>query len=350
MSPLALTKTKPSLRDNRKELNPISLYPLRFAPIYQYRPWGGRRLADLLSVTLPCDGPIGEAWLLSDRDDHPSVIAEGPLKGKTIAELMKQSPEDLLGNLAGHYTRFPLLLKFLDVQKRLSVQVHPSDAYKELIPAGDTGKTEAWVILEKGPEARVYSGLKPTATSDVLLQAIANGTVSEQLASIAPRNGDAFYIRAGTVHSLSDVIVFEVQENSDVTFRLYDWDYVDPTTGQKRSLQIDQALACINFKQTAIEPIVPQIHKAKPLPWERLIHCDHFGVWRLSGQFPFIVGAAEICRVLVCIEGKGNLEHLGVDYLFGKGDVLLLPASVGACSCKPNGTVTVLEISLPEIS
>jgi mannose-6-phosphate isomerase len=328
----------------------IPLYPLRFEPIYQYRLWGGRRLAELLSVPLPGDGPIGEAWLLSDRDDYPSLVVEGPLKGKTIAELMKESPEEILGKLAGHYARFPLLLKFLDVSKRLSVQVHPSDAYKELIPAGDTGKTEAWVVLEKGPEARVYAGLKPTATPDVLRQAIANGTVLDQLASFAPRDGDGVYIRAGTVHSLSDVVVFEVQENSDVTFRLYDWDHIDPKTGQRRPLQVEQAMACINFTHDTIGPVVPQIHDAKPLPWERLIHCDHFGIWRVSEEFPFVAGAAGTCRVLVCIEGRGDLEYAGVNYPFGEGDVLLLPAVVGACSCRPNGNVTVLEISLPEIS
>ena len=153
------------------------LYPLRFEPIYQYRLWGGRRLADLMSASLPGDGPIGEAWLLSDRDDHSSLVAEGTLKGTTIAELMKQAPNQLLGKLAGHFTRFPLLLKFLDVTKGLSVQVHPSDAHTELIPTGDTGKTEAWVILEQGPEACIYAGLKPGTTADVLRHAIAKGTV-----------------------------------------------------------------------------------------------------------------------------------------------------------------------------
>jgi len=326
------------------------LYPLRFKPIYQYRPWGGRRLANLLSLPLPADGPIGEAWLLSDREDHPSLVADGPLKGKTIGELLKQSSEDLLGNLATHYTRFPLLLKFLDVQGRLSVQVHPSDAYKELIPVGDTGKTEAWVVMEKGDEARIYAGLKPDTTRDALQQATTTGTVPDLLASFAPRVGDGVFIRAGTVHSLSDVVVFEVQENSDVTFRLYDWDQIDPKTGQRRPLQIEQAMDCINFKQEIIGPVVPQIHDAKPLPWERLIHCDHFGVWRLTEEFPFMAGAAGTCLVLVCLEGRADLEFDGLDYPCAEGDVLLLPAAVGACSCRPNGTVTVLEISLPEIS
>jgi mannose-6-phosphate isomerase len=330
-------------------MDKVPFYPLRFEPIYQYRLWGGRRLAHVLSAPLPGEGPIGEAWLLSDRDDHPSLVADGPLKGKTIGQLLKQSPEALLGNLATHYTRFPLLLKFLDVSKRLSVQVHPSDAHKELIPAGDTGKTEAWVVLERGPEARIYAGLKPDTTAEVLRKAIANGTVADQLASFEPRPGEGVFIRAGTVHSLSDVVVFEVQENSDVTFRLYDWDHIDPKTGQRRPLQVDQALACINFTQGAIGPVTPQPDETKPLPWEKLIRCDHFGVWRLGGEFPFTAGAAGTCRVLVCIAGKGELEHAGFTYPFSEGDVLLLPAVVGMCSCRPNGFATVLEISLPDI-
>ncbi len=328
----------------------IPLYPLRFEPIYQYRPWGGRRLASLLSTPLPADESVGEAWVLSDRDDHASVVAGGPLKGRTLGYLLEHRPEDILGELAGHYTRFPLLLKFLDVSKTLSVQVHPSDAHKELIPAGDSGKTEAWVVLEKGPEARIYAGLKPETTADVLRHAISDGKVADQLASFSPRVGDGVFIRAGTVHALADVVVFEVQENSDVTFRLYDWDSIDSKTGQKRPLQVDQALACIDFSQGVIGPVTPRIHEAKPLPWEELIHCDHFGVWRVSDEFPFVVGATATCRVVVCIEGQGDLEYAGANYPIATGDVLLLPAIIGACHCRPNGTVTVLEISLPEIS
>ena len=330
-------------------MDKIPLYPLRFEPIYQYRPWGGRRLGSLLSTPLPGDEPIGEAWVLSDRKDHASVVADGLLKGRTLGHLLEQAPEHFLGKLAAHYTRFPLLLKFLDVKKTLSVQVHPSDAYKELIPAGDTGKTEAWVVLEKGPDARIYAGLKPDTTADVLRQAIANGTVADQLASFAPQVGDGVFIRAGTVHSLRDVVVFEVQENSDVTFRLYDWDHIDPKTGQRRPLQVDQAMACINFKQVHCVRSRRRVDKTKPLPWEKLINCDHFGVWRISGEFPFVVGATGTCRVLVGIGGRGEIEHAGINYPFSEGDVLLLPASVGECRCQPNGTVTLLEISLPEI-
>src|SRR5208283_3025892 len=143
------------------------LYPLRFEPIYQYRLWGGRRLASLLTAPLPGDGPIGEAWILSDRDGHQSRLADGPLKGRTIAQLLEQFPQQVMGKLAGRFRRFPLLLKFLDAREMLSVQVHPADTRTDLLPAGETGKTEAWVVLEAGPKSRIYAGLKPGTTEAV---------------------------------------------------------------------------------------------------------------------------------------------------------------------------------------
>jgi len=334
----------------KNPINQTPLYPLRFEPIYQYRLWGGRRLADLLTAPLPGDGPIGEAWLLSDRDDHPSLVANGPLKGKTIGQLLKQSPEELLGRLAGHFPRFPLLLKFLDVRKTLSVQVHPSDSDADLLPTGETGKTEAWVVLEEGPERRIYAGLKPATTTANLRRAIASGTLEEHLASFTPKPGDSILVRAGTVHSLSDVVVFEVQENSDVTFRLYDWDHIDPETGQRRPLQVDQALACIDFAQVAIGPVPSVVEETTPILRERLFLCDHFGVWRIRGEVQFTVGVEETPRVVVCINGEGYLEYDNAEYAFGKGDVILLPAIVGVCSCRPHGAVSLLEISLPDVS
>jgi len=326
----------------------MPLYPLRFEPIYQYRLWGGRRLANMLAAPLPGDGPIGEAWLLSDRDDHPSLVANGPLKGEALGHLLKQLPEPMLGALAGRFRRFPLLLKLLDVRGTLSVQVHPSDQQTSYIPPGETGKTEAWVVLEADPESRIYAGLKPGTTADSLRQAIANTTVAEQLAYFTPKPGDGVLVPAGTVHSLGDLVVFEVQENSDVTFRLYDWDHIDAKTGQPRPLQADQALACIDFTHGAIGPVAPVVEEFTPVQRERLFCCEHFGLWRLGGESPFAVGAAETPRVLVCIAGDGQLEHDGATYAVDKGDVLLLPAVVGACLCRPRGAIALLEISLPE--
>jgi mannose-6-phosphate isomerase len=336
-----------SMTIKRQAIGQISLYPLRFEPIYQYRLWGGRRLANLLSAPLPEDVPVGEAWLLSDRDDHQSLVADGTLKGLTIKQLLEQYPEQIMGKSAGRYSRFPLLLKFLDVRETLSVQVHPSDGQKEYIPAGESGKTEAWVVLEAGTQSRIYAGLKPGVTKVNLLNAINLEKVTDSLSCFCPKPGDGILIEAGTVHSLDDVVAFEVQENSDVTFRLYDWNHVDAKTGRPRHLQVEQAMACIDFAQKAVGTVVPVVEDVKPVLRERLFYCEHFGLWRHRGDSPFIVGVAGSLRVLVCISGNGRLEYNGADYLFDKGDVFLLPAMIGACVCRTRGPVTMLEISPP---
>jgi mannose-6-phosphate isomerase len=325
------------------------LYPLRFEPIYQYRLWGGRRLVNWLTAPLPADVPIGEAWILSDREDHPSRVVDGPLKGRTIGQLMDHSPEQLLGKLATRFRRFPLLLKFLDAREMLSVQVHPSDAHKDLIPAGETGKTEAWVVLEAGAKSRVYAGLKPGVTEADLRRALRSGDVADSLACFAPKPGDSVFIPAGTVHSLGrDIVVFEIQQNSDVTFRLYDWNHVDAKTGKPRALQVDQALACIDFGESAGGLAAPVTEQTTPVLRERLFHCDKFWLWRLRSESPFSLGAPGVPGVLVCIEGAGAVEHGGATYPVAKGDVYLLPAAIGVCTMRPRGAAGVLEIAIPE--
>jgi mannose-6-phosphate isomerase len=276
------------------------------------------------------------------------VVADGPLKGKRINQLMEDSPRQLMGELAGRFSRFPLLLKFLDVRERLSVQVHPPDAAASLIPKGETGKTEAWVVLEAGPKSRIYAGLNPRTTAATLPDALAKGAVECLLEGFTPNPGDAVLVRAGTVHSLNDIVVFEVQENSDVTFRLYDWDHIDPRTGGRRPLQVDQALACINFDRGAVEPVLSAIEEMTPVLREKLIDCEHFDVWRIRGDAPCTVGVTGRPRVLVCLSGKAALDYGGNTYPMRKGDVLLLPAVAGACACRPQGAIDLLEIALPE--
>lgn len=326
----------------------VNLYPLRFKPIYQYRLWGGRRLSSLLSTPLPGTGPIGEAWLLSDRDDHQSIVSDGELKDQTLSQLMEQFPEQLLGASGRGYKKFPLLLKFLDASDMLSVQVHPSDAHRDLLPEGETGKTEAWVVLESQPESRIYAGLKKGTTVDDLRQSFKNGTIEEHLASFTPKPGEGIFLQAGTVHALGgNVVVFEVQENSDVTFRLYDWDHIDIKTGHTRPLQFDKALDCIDFAQVAVGPVLPELESVVPVMRERIFDSEHFCLWRLHGESSFTVGTVEMLRVLVCIEGSGHVEYNGANYDINKGDVMILPAVVGECDLMPHGVVSILEIGLP---
>lgn len=336
-----------SSKENTK--SQISLYPIRFEPIYQYRIWGGRNLAELLSAPLPGNDPVGEAWVLSDRDDHASLVADGSLKGKTLGQLMEQFPEQLMGKLSGRFGRFPLLLKFLDAHEMLSVQVHPSDQQKYYIPVGEQGKTEAWVVLKSGYESRIYAGLKPGTTAKSLRHSIANGEIEDQLSYFIPMPGDAVFLPAGTVHALGgDIVVFEVQQNSDVTFRLFDWNHIDAKTGQPRALQIDQAIACIDFAQGVSSPVIPEEVTIVPAEREQLFNCDHFRLWRITGELSFTIGAMDEPRILVCIEGSGGLEYENTRYAVRKGDVFLLPAVAGVCAFRPEGPVTVLEIAIAD--
>jgi len=322
------------------------LYPLKFEPIYQYRLWGGRRLEHFLSKPLPENEPVGEAWLLSDRKDHASKVTEGTLKGSTITELMKKYSDEIMGNIGNHFDRFPLLLKFLDCNEVLSVQVHPSDNQKEYIPKGDSGKTEAWVVLETGKKSRIYSGLKEGTNKENLLQSIHDKKVSDRLHSFVPEVGDAVFIHSGTVHTLGGTVVFEVQENSDVTFRLYDWERTDPKTGKSRNLQVDKAIACIDFDQVNIGPVTP-IKSQKIEHAEILFDNEHFKLWRIKNKSEFTAGFKYEPAILVCIEGSGSMKYNEKKYTISKGEVMLIPATVGQLNLLPNEKITLLQIAIP---
>lgn len=321
-------------------------YPLKFEPIYQYRLWGGRRLAHLLSKPLPKDEPVGEAWLLSDRKDHASKVVDGPLKGKTITELIQNYPVELMGENNAHFKRFPLLLKFLDCHEVLSVQVHPSDDQTAYIPEGDTGKTEAWVVLETADDSIIYSGLKKGTTKKDLMEAIKTNSVSKKLHRFIPKIDDAVFIHSGTVHTLGGAVVFEVQENSDVTFRLYDWDRKDPKTGKPRELQVEKAMACIDYNQVEIGPIIP-VKSTEVKNAELLFDNEHFKLWRIESDTQVDVGFKDEPVILVCINGKGTMRYENKDYSISKGEVMLLPAIVGQLELHPNSKITVLQIAIP---
>jgi mannose-6-phosphate isomerase len=328
-------------------MNESTLYPLFFTPIYQYRLWGGRRLSHLLTEPLP-EGPVGEAWILSDRDDHASVVNAGLYQGYALTQLFEQYPESIMGRLAGQFDRFPLLLKFLDAQEVLSVQVHPSDDQKEYIPKGDTGKTEAWFVIESGPKAKIYAGLTPGTTEQDLRNGLAEHKVADYIHSFIPKPGDGVFIHSGTVHTLADVVVFEVQENSDTTYRLYDWDRTDAKTGKPRELQIDKALACIDFNLTNIDPVKPKSITDGKVTREEYFNNEHFIMWRMNTTDQFTVGIEDEPRILVCTEGEGKLDFGGTKYPIKKGDVVLLPAEVGVINCIPQGKINLLEIAIPD--
>lgn len=324
------------------------LYPLKFDPIYHYRIWGGRRLGAYFSKPLPNEEPIGEAWVLSDRKESPSRVKDGFLKGKTIAEIMETYPKELMGEAYKKHDKFPLLLKFLDAQTVLSVQVHPSDEKSHLLPQGELGKTEAWVVLESSENSKIYGGLKSGTTKETLQQTIDLKKTSELLHSFQPKKDDAIYIPAGTVHTFDNLVLFEVQENSDVTYRLFDWDRTDEKTGKTRELQIDKALESIDFNAAPSQPIMPEIKIDQGITREKLFDNPHFILWRIIRQERFFVGKEQQPRILVCINGAGRLLINGRQFSINRGEVVLIPAICGIGIIEPlSESIEIYEIAIP---
>ncbi|AMV28760.1 putative mannose-6-phosphate isomerase GmuF [Gemmata sp. SH-PL17] len=325
------------------------LYPLRFEPIFTTNLWGGRRLPAFLNRTVTHTDPIGEAWILSDVDGSPSRVVDGPLAGSTLREVFSADPCRIVGGAKAPQGRFPLLLKFLDARQELSVQVHPNDSQAALLGPGKFGKTEAWVVLERDPvTSRLFAGFAEGVRANDFRAALATKTAPRTLHSFTPNTGDCVFLEAGTVHAIgSNLLLFEVQQTSDITYRLYDWDRVDAKTGQPRQLHINEALACADFGRGPCYPVGPSVVVSNGVRREGLVTCAHFTLERLTSAVPFRVGAKNQCRAVVCVNGHGELESAGVRYPIRTGDVYLLPAEVGTAIVVPATEVTLLECGLP---
>ncbi len=327
----------------------MTLYPLRFEPIFKHNLWGGHRLPAFLNRTPPHDDPIGEAWVLSDVDGSPSRVTGGLLEGTTLREMLAGDPARVLGKSPAPQGRFPLLLKFLDTRQELSVQVHPNDEQAAKLGPGMFGKTEAWVVLEANPRtSRIYAGYVPGVTAALFRKALESKTVPDTLYSFTPVPGDCVFLEAGTVHAIgADILLFEVQQTSDITYRLYDWDRVDAKTGKPRQLHIDEGLACADFGRGPCPPVRPVVEEAGSVRREQLVNCRYFTLERKTGQVPFRVGAKGACRVVVCVGGSGEIQASGKSYTLNAGDTVLLAAEVGEAACCPAGEIVVLECGIP---
>jgi mannose-6-phosphate isomerase len=331
----------------------MSLYPLRFEPIFKSMLWGGRRLPAFLNREPPHSDPIGEAWVISDVEGNPSRVIGGPLSGITLRELLDRDPVSILGPVPAPQGRFPLLLKFIDSRQELSVQVHPNDEQAAKSGHGMFGKTEAWVIMEMSPDtSKVYAGVREGVTADLFRTALREKTTPGLLHSFTPQPGDCVFLEAGTVHAIgANILLFEVQQTSDITYRLYDWDRVDAKSGKPRQLHVEEGLACVGFGRGPCPPVRPITTMNEGVYQEGLVDCRYFFLQRRRSRLPFRVGLPGRCRAVVCVAGSGELESRGQRYLISKGDVLLLPAEVGQCLCIPSGSgeIVILECGLPDV-
>lgn len=245
---------------------------LFFRPLLKRLVWGGRQLGELLGKPIGEGSDYAESWEVVDHGADQSVVIGGKEAGRTLRELVRDRPGDLFGE-GIRYDHFPLLLKFLDCNRVLSVQVHPDDAYAGQMTPPDLGKTEAWYVVAAKPDAVIYAGLRPGVDPQQLRAACGDGSVGGLLHEVRPRVGDCFFIPAGTVHALGGgLVVAEIQQSSDTTFRLFDWNRVD-AAGRGRELHVDQAIAVTDFSRGPVEPQQPHPDEDG---LETLVRCDKF--------------------------------------------------------------------------
>lgn len=297
--------------------------------------WGGNRLNDDFAKNIDMQ-PLAETWECSTHPDGPSLVASGRHQGMTLSDLLRQHPEYL-----GTHPRccdlpegqLPILIKFIDASKDLSVQVHPDDAYARAHENGQLGKTEMWYVLDAAKDASLIYGLYHDQTREQLLGSIEAGTVEKYLQRIPVQKNDVFFIESGTIHAIgAGALVAEIQENSNLTYRLYDYDRVDKD-GNKRQLHVEKALAVANLK-AAQEPAQPLrvLRYQQGCATETLCRCKYFEVHRMlinterCRQMVAYRSDSLSFRVLLCIDGCGTVICEGESIHFFRGDCIFIPA------------------------
>ena len=307
--------------------------PITFQPIFMERIWGGRRLETEFGKKLPAKQRIGESWEIVDREEAQSVVSTGPLTGKTLHELWTQHRSEIFGNVSGT-ARFPLLIKLLDAEEKLSLQVHPPNDVAERL--GSEPKTEFWYVARADPGAELYVGLRNNISAADFRRALDAGEAANHLHKIRVKAGDGMFLPSGRFHAIGGGnLLVEIQQNSDTTYRVFDWNRLDDS-GQPRQLHIEQAIASINFDDVRPELVRPD--------GEQLVRHQLFDVqkWQLSA--PREIAPPGEFAIVCCLTGRVRSG----DITIGPGEFMLVPASPPDRSVRPaeNGTV-LLRVTIP---
>lgn len=302
----------------------MNTYPLFFEPVFKERIWGGTRLRDMYGYDIP-NSLTGEAWVISDHPHGRSLVRNGVLAGKTLDELMKEHPE-FFGT--GQHTSFPLLVKVLDARTDLSVQVHPDDEYAFTYEKGERGKTEAWLVLAAEPGAKIVYGHRAT-DREQLKRMVEQGQWQDLLVEVPVQAGDFFFVPSGCLHALgAGVVVLEIQQSSDTTYRVYDYDRVDKE-GNKRELHLEKALEVTTCGKDFTKT-VPEVSTEGKNKLYRYISCPYFSIsrWEVNGTFDAAV-SPDSFMLLSVLDGEGHISWSNGESKLGKGDHLFLPATLG---------------------
>ena len=320
------------------------LYPFVFQPRFKERVWGGRELARLYAKDIPAANPIGEAWEISDRPGDASVIANGPLAGKDLRWLMEQHAMEILGDakpaVAG---RFPLLCKILDAREKLSLQVHPP-ASKAAELKGEP-KTEMWYITDAAPGASLYVGLRAGVTRAEFEMKIADGSVADCFHRIPVKAGDTMFLPSGRVHAIGDgLVIFEIQQNSDTTYRVFDWNRVG-LDGQPRELHIAQSLAGIDFNDFEPKLVGSLYNQAPKFQYRHLVQDPLFNVQEMKfASAETVRFAGQVLRILAVVAGGVEVTDAvnNISLRLQAGQFGLIPASLTGVEIKAQAQTTFL--------
>src|ERR1035437_7807604 len=312
------------------------LYPLTFQPIFKERIWGGRELERLYAKKIPAGTPIGESWEISDRPGDASVIANGPLAGKNLRWLMENHAHELLGDAKpASENRFPLLIKILDAREKLSLQVHPPASNAAELKGEP--KTEMWFIADAAPGAELFVGLKRDVTRAEFEKKISDGSVAECFHRVPVRAGDTMFLPSGRVHAIGDgLVIFEIQQNSDTTYRVFDWNRVS-LDGQPRELHIAQSLASIDFNDFEPKLVPAKYHQAPKFKYRHLVQDPLFNVQEMVfATAESIVLAGQLLRIIAVVKGAVEVVDAAskISIKLQPGQFGLIPASLKGVEIK----------------
>jgi len=323
------------------------LPPLIFEPLLKRIRWGGRRLGRYLQKPIGDGNDYAESWEIADHGNDQSRVLSGTMTGQTLRQLMRSFPHELLGRQTG-LTQFPLLVKFLDANDWLSLQVHPDDQLARRFSPDENGKTEAWVILDARPESRICAGLMAGVDAVALRRGLQTGNIEELLHLIPVKPGDCLYIPAGTVHALGPgILLAEVQQQSNLTFRLHDWGRVD-ASGQPREIHIEQSIECTKFSRGPVSPVTPVTLCDQNHVVEELVRCEYFVIRRHRAWERFTIPMFDEFRILMFLEGRAEVKTPGGTVSAGLGTTVLIPAESDSVEIISDGCVQVLEILCPK--
>ncbi len=322
----------------------MNLYPLKFQPLFKYRMWGGEKLKTFLNKEYQEDS-IGESWEISDVKNDETLVGNGLLQGKSIQNLISEYGSAFLGKKVQDKfgTEFPLLIKFIDAKTPLSIQVHPSDALARERHQS-FGKNEMWYVMQADENAELIAGFQKKISKKEYTSIVEKGAILEALHAQKVAAGDVFNIPTGRVHAIgAGVLLAEIQQTSDITYRIYDYNRVDAKTGETRELHTEQAIEAIDY---TVEESYTTNYKTSPNTSEELVHTPYFktNILELKGTLNQNHINKDSFVIYMCVEGNATLIYDTIDYTLHTGETILIPASLNDFVLK--GEAKLLEVSL----